>query len=229
MSKDKFITSSLSLAAILFPLVVACSTVITPTPQAPSSPEPSAAVTPIISSAPYAPTTHPSTPGISLNLPDIASVVELVRPSVVSVVAEVFLGMDVFGRPVTDFSSGTGVIFDPAGYILTNNHVIEGAIAGAIEVTTDDGDTLPARLIGGDTLVDTRNHFLGDSCCINVFRIKTIAQSRDTCCDLVELNAFFASIWKTLSARWSHVEETLEATSCEVTRIVQGLRRSYLV
>jgi S1-C subfamily serine protease len=150
MIKDKCVTPILSLATILVPLVVACGAVITPTPPAQSSPEPTATFTPIMSSAPYAPTT----PGVALNLPDIASVVELVRPSVVSVVAEVFLGTDVFGRPATDFASGTGVIFDPAGYILTNNHVIQGAIDGAIEITTDNGDVLSARLIGGDALVD---------------------------------------------------------------------------
>lgn len=148
---NKFITSGLFLAIVLSSLIIACGDVITH-PQ--SSPEPSATFTPITSSTHAAPTTHLSTPAVALNLPDIASVVELVRPSVVSVVAKVFLGTDVFGRPVTDFASGTGIIFDSAGYILTNNHVIQGAIDGSIEVTTDDGDTLSARLIGGDPLVD---------------------------------------------------------------------------
>lgn len=53
---------------------------------------------------------------------------------------------------------------------------------------------------GGHTLIDTRNNFLGDGCCINMLWIETITQSGDTGGDLVELHAFLTSIWKTLSA-----------------------------
>jgi hypothetical protein len=43
-------------------------------------------------------------------------------------------------------------------------------------------------------LVDTRDDFLGDSCGIDMFGIKSITQSRDTGCDLVELDTLLASI-----------------------------------
>jgi hypothetical protein len=43
-------------------------------------------------------------------------------------------------------------------------------------------------------LIDTRNHLLGDSCCVHMIRIEAVTQPRNTGCDLVELNAFFASI-----------------------------------
>jgi len=47
---------------------------------------------------------------------------------------------------------GSGFIIDPAGYIVTNNHVIDGATK--IEVTLDDGSTLPAKLVGRDKKTD---------------------------------------------------------------------------
>ncbi len=43
---------------------------------------------------------------------------------------------------------GSGVIVSPAGYLLTNNHVIEGA--DDIEVTLGDGRSAKARSIGTD-------------------------------------------------------------------------------
>lgn len=43
---------------------------------------------------------------------------------------------------------GSGVIVSPSGYILTNNHVIEGA--DEIEVTLNDGRHVPAKIIGTD-------------------------------------------------------------------------------
>ena len=47
---------------------------------------------------------------------------------------------------------GSGVIVDPDGYIVTNQHVIQGA--SAIQVSLSDGRTLPARVIGADTKTD---------------------------------------------------------------------------
>lgn len=47
---------------------------------------------------------------------------------------------------------------------------------------------------GRDSLIDTRDDFLCDGCRVDMIRIEAIAQSRDSGSDLVELNAFFASI-----------------------------------
>lgn len=47
---------------------------------------------------------------------------------------------------------GSGVIVSPTGYLLTNNHVIEGA--DEIEVTFNDGRQTKARVIGTDPETD---------------------------------------------------------------------------
>jgi len=63
---------------------------------------------------------------------------------------------DLLGRgpkgPRRQNSLGSGFIIDAAGYVVTNNHVIEGA--DEIEITLSNGTVLPAKLVGADTDVD---------------------------------------------------------------------------
>jgi serine protease Do len=47
---------------------------------------------------------------------------------------------------------GSGFIIDPAGYIVTNNHVIDGA--HDIKVTLTDGNNYTAKLVGRDAKTD---------------------------------------------------------------------------
>ena len=51
-------------------------------------------------------------------------------------------------------SLGSGFIVDPAGYIVTNEHVVERAADLKIEVTTNDGKTYNAHYITGDEKKD---------------------------------------------------------------------------
>ena len=51
-------------------------------------------------------------------------------------------------------SLGSGFIVDPAGYIVTNQHVVERAADLKIKVTTNDGKTYSAHYITGDDKKD---------------------------------------------------------------------------
>src|SRR5215472_2638327 len=55
-------------------------------------------------------------------------------------------------QPQIEHGIGSGVIVSPDGYIVTNNHVVEGATD--LRVTMSDRRVLPAKLIGTDPLTD---------------------------------------------------------------------------
>ena len=55
-------------------------------------------------------------------------------------------------QPQFQHGIGSGVIISPDGYIVTNNHVVDGATD--IQVTLSDRRILPAKLIGTDPLTD---------------------------------------------------------------------------
>jgi serine protease DegQ len=56
------------------------------------------------------------------------------------------------GRSEPQIGLGSGVIVSPSGYILTNNHVIEGA--DQIEISLNDGRKARAKVIGTDPDTD---------------------------------------------------------------------------
>jgi serine protease Do len=55
-------------------------------------------------------------------------------------------------RPRVEHGLGSGVIISPDGYIVTNNHVVEGATD--IRVTMSNRNVFSAKLIGTDPLTD---------------------------------------------------------------------------
>jgi putative serine protease PepD len=75
----------------------------------------------------------------------VESVAQEVLPSVVKI--------DVAGQEGE--GSGSGIILTADGTILTNNHVVEGAEAGSLTVSFDDGTSAKAEVLGTDPLTDT--------------------------------------------------------------------------
>src|SRR5215471_3210587 len=55
-------------------------------------------------------------------------------------------------QPQIEHGMGSGVVVSPDGYIVTNNHVVDGAVD--IRVRTSDRRVLKAKLIGTDPLTD---------------------------------------------------------------------------
>ncbi|MEV6059112.1 S1C family serine protease [Nocardia asteroides] len=79
----------------------------------------------------------------------IAAVANAVLPSVVSI--RVTVG--------DNGATGSGVVIDGAGYVVTNNHVISMAATdkserAAIQVQFSDGTRVPARIVGRDPKTD---------------------------------------------------------------------------
>jgi serine protease Do len=87
--------------------------------------------------------TPPANSGTGTQLPNIADVVALVKPSVVAINTEV-TAYDFFNQPYTEQGAGSGWVIDSNGIIVTNNHVVEGA--KTITITTDSGETYNADI-----------------------------------------------------------------------------------
>lgn len=80
-----------------------------------------------------------------LSIPDVY---DLVSPAVVTILCKSPSGTYV----QTQLSSGSGIIIRQDGYIVTNNHVVEGALE--ITVNTIAGQSFPAKIIGKDSRTD---------------------------------------------------------------------------
>jgi serine protease Do len=77
-------------------------------------------------------------------------------PAVVRITA-VGVSTDVFGGTIPERGVGSGVIYDAAGWILTNRHVVrtaDGATASELTVELEDGREFTGTVYGIDTLTD---------------------------------------------------------------------------
>ncbi|MEX5284950.1 trypsin-like peptidase domain-containing protein [Selenomonas sputigena] len=78
-------------------------------------------------------------------------VAKSVGPAVVGITNKAVV-RDWFNMPVEKEGVGSGVIFRSDGYVVTNNHVVQGA--KEITVSLADGRTFKGKLIGADELTD---------------------------------------------------------------------------
>ena len=117
--------------------------VINPAPT--SKPQQIQEVVPTV--APVLPTAVPNTENAPANTAlatwSVPDVVAKVGPAVVTVI-----NSDQRGQ----VGSGSGAIISPDGYIITNNHVVDGA--SSLQVIFSDGSQRDATLVGADSLMD---------------------------------------------------------------------------
>ena len=74
-----------------------------------------------------------------------------VAPAVVSIVVET-VAYNFFQQAVPETGAGSGMVVSPDGYIVTNNHVVEGA--QKVTVTLSDGSVFAATIVGTDAQTD---------------------------------------------------------------------------
>ncbi len=82
---------------------------------------------------------------------DITDIIEKISEEVVEVYTEAVSYNSFYGQYVSS-GAGSGVVYSKDGYILTNNHVIDGA--SSIKVKTNDGTEYEATLIATDAVSD---------------------------------------------------------------------------
>lgn len=98
-------------------------------------------------------------------LPDFADLAERVLPAVVNIAVQgeaaaqappEFRGTPFEryfrGRRERTQGAGSGFVIDPAGFVVTNNHVV--GTSSRVTVSLQNGTELPARVVGTDELTD---------------------------------------------------------------------------
>jgi S1-C subfamily serine protease len=114
----------------------------TPTSSTATAPSPTAASSPTVSDS-------------KQQLLSVADIVAKVNPAVVTVInQQQFQGFDNQSQSngLQTVGTGTGFIINTDGYIVTNNHVVDGA--SSLQVIYQDGTTVDATLVGVDTYTD---------------------------------------------------------------------------
>jgi len=132
--------------------------------------------------SPFGAPSEARVPAVPLAAPGFADLVSAVKPAVVSVRVRAEAAVDGFpsqenpfeGTPFERFfkdfrdgspgpkgqqqprqfmqGQGSGFFISPDGYIVTNNHVVDGAVK--VEVMADSGATFDAKVVGRDAKTD---------------------------------------------------------------------------
>ncbi len=91
----------------------------------------------------------------TVNLGQELSTVEIskrVGPAVVGITSKISNSLSFFSSEMFSEGTGSGIIISSDGYIVTNNHVIDGA--SAVSVTLNTGSEYEAKLVGTDKKTD---------------------------------------------------------------------------
>jgi len=136
---------ALTLACSLSPLTVPTATPVLPTP------------TPVVVVVTATPGPLEMLPTLSAEqLIDVeeqlvVNAYDRVGPAVVHITSRAFV-YSFFFEVIPQEGSGSGFVYDRAGHLITNYHVIEGA--KELEVTLADGSMVPAQVVGADPYND---------------------------------------------------------------------------
>jgi serine protease Do len=102
------------------------------------------------------PTAAQSAAKPAASLPDLSGaferLVDKVSPAIVQIFATAYATPSAEEGPptslvTTERTTGSGVVLDPDGYIVTNAHVVEGAIRVQVELALASGASVPAKSI----------------------------------------------------------------------------------
>ena len=136
--------------AIAAATVVLAATVLSCTLPTVTVPSPTLAPEPT-------PTLAPSAPPLEIDSAaaleeQVVAVYERAAPAVVNVTTRV-IAYDFFMRPVPqEGGTGSGFLYDAAGHIVTNYHVVEQA--ESVSVSLASGEVFPAEIVGVDPSTD---------------------------------------------------------------------------
>jgi len=98
----------------------------------------------------YATESVPSNETVAASSP-VVPIAKKVSPSIVAIKIKSTM-TDFFGGRFETTGTGSGIIIDEQGHIVTNNHVVEGA--QGLTVILQDGTELDAQLVGRDPASD---------------------------------------------------------------------------
>jgi len=105
----------------------------------------------VVSNAPQ-PTAQPAAPAVTnLTLKEESAIIDAVRktkPAVVTIINQ----LEATRRGAAPTASGSGVIIDAKGFIITNNHVVAGE--KTLTVIYADGSKADATIVGADPTID---------------------------------------------------------------------------